>query len=151
MCLRVCRGAVTEQTTFLRPHLEEPEIPAVLRVGTKAGLAASHLECLAAIRAEEAADRRRRCLDPCRRQLAGKPLLVPQLSAMRGEIAFRRSETPPMRGDLPSCLGLESWVAEEPPVIREETEHLTVSLHGAHRRRDALRGCCRRRSEGDRG
>ena len=142
---------MTEQTTRLRPHLEEPEVLPVLRVGAQAGLAARYLECLAAVRAEDATDRCRRRFDTSLREAAGRSFLPSHLSRMRGEKAFRDRKTRPVRSDLPPGLGLESWVAEQPLVISEETKDLTVSLHGPHGRRDALRGRCRRRSEGNRG
>jgi hypothetical protein len=124
-CDRLLTGglSVPEKTTFLRAHLEEAEILAVLRVGLEARLAPRHSKRLLAVLPEHLADgpaRRSRCSSsrlalveesPYRRDRPGHPGQTPLRAlegGLRAGLVFRR--------------------AQERAVVREEPNRAPVSV-----------------------
>lgn len=146
-CLLLRRLAVTEQPSRLGAHLEEAEVLAVDGVRSHPGLAPRDAERLAAMRAEHAADHRLGHLCANGRE-PSDGLFSLRLGAMRSHLPLCRLEAAAVCCDLTPRLDGEAGVPEEPLVIREEAEHLTVSLRGLSRRR--IPAHCGRRREGER-
>jgi hypothetical protein len=149
------RCAVSEDAAFARPHLEQPEVLAVLGIGVEARLAMRHPQGLAAIRPEDPADDRLRRFRLRDSEPPGQALPTENCSACLRSHA-RTREISAVEGDLATRLGRESRVGEEPLVVAEEPEYLAVVLQvlgeGMSRfRRRMCRTCTRRRRHRRRG
>ena len=124
------RWAVAEEATFARAHLEQAQILAVLGVGVETRFALGHAQRLTAIRAEDAADDLPRRLGLCHREPACKTLPAKRFRARSGaKLLELPGKQPTVKCDLAASLVRESRVGEEPLVVTEEAEHLTLVLN----------------------
>ena len=121
-----CRGlrasglAMAEQTSFGRAHLEQAEVLAVLCSRREAGLAPRHRDCLAAVVAEDVADRRFRgigCPSAGVARLNRRPQ-CPDCVRRLGEAVLRATERE--LGCIAMLLGSQkrAMVLEEEMVLR---------------------------------
>ena len=140
--------SVPEAAAFARPHLEQPEVLAVLGIGVEARLALRHPQCLAAIRPEDAADDRLRRFRLCDSEPPREAPPPENRGACLRPYA-RMREISAVEGDLATRLGRESRIGEEPLVAAEELEHLAVVLQvlgeGMSRFRRRMWWTCTRR------
>jgi len=145
---------VTEEPALRRPHLEEAEVLAVLRVRVEAGLAPGNSHSLVAPAPEHPADDLLRRLRARHRE----PPRVRASPQRRGPGSLPREcarEVSPVERDLALGFEREPRVGKEPAMLAEEPQHLPVALD-RRRRGDDLRvvvrgGRTRRRRQRRRG
>jgi hypothetical protein len=139
-CFRLLvRGsAVTEAAPFGRSHLEETEVLTILRVHVQVRLAPRDADRLAAVVAEDMADRltRRRllqCLQAACHLFAANPY------AKSGSMTRVPRQARAMEAKLASCRRADLRVTQQPGVALEEPDHLLVLAHRPHVTLERLR------------
>ena len=124
------RWAMAEDAAFARAHLEQAQILAVLGVGVETRFALGHAQRLPAVWAEDAADDLPGCLGLCHREPAGETLSAERFRTRSGVKLFEPpGKQPAVKRDLAASLVGKPRVGEEPLVVTEEAEHLSLVLN----------------------